>query len=43
MEDKLGKVLIVDDDAHINELIDMYLKSAGYKQKNVLMEMMRAI
>ena len=27
MEDKLGKVLIVDDDAHINELIDMYLKS----------------
>ena len=22
MEDKLGKVLIVDDDTHINELID---------------------
>ena len=33
MEDKLGKVLIVDDDAHINELIDMYLKSGGYTTK----------
>lgn len=33
MEEKLGKVLIVDDDAHINELIDMYLKSAGYSTK----------
>ena len=33
MEDKLGKVLIVDDDAHINELIDMYLKSGGYSTK----------
>lgn len=33
MEDKLGKILIVDDDAHINELIDMYLKSGGYSTK----------
>ena len=43
MEDKLGKVLIVDDDVHINELIDMYLKSGGYITKSVLMEMMLAI
>ena len=33
MEDKLGKVLIVDDDVHINELIDMYLKRGGYITK----------
>lgn len=33
MDDKLGKVLIVDDDININELIDMYLKSAGYETK----------
>ena len=33
MEEKLGKVLIVDDDAHINELIDMYLKSSGYNTR----------
>ena len=33
MEDKLGKVLIVDDDNHINELIDMYLTSGGYVTK----------
>lgn len=33
MEDKLGKILIVDDDVHINELIDMYLKSGGYSTK----------
>lgn len=33
MEDKLGKVLIVDDDININELIDMYLKSSGYSTK----------
>lgn len=33
MEDKLGKVLIVDDDTHINELIDMYLTSGGYVTK----------
>lgn len=33
MKDKLEKVLIVDDDIHINELIDMYLKSGGYSTK----------
>lgn len=33
MEDKLGKILVVDDDVHINELIDMYLKSSGYTTK----------
>lgn len=33
MEDKLGKILIVDDDMNINELIDMYLKSSGYETK----------
>lgn len=33
MKDKLEKVLIVDDDVHINELIDMYLKSGGYSTK----------
>ena len=33
MDDKLGKVLIVDDDIHINELIDMYLQSGGYRTK----------
>ena len=33
MDDKLGKVLIVDDDIHINELIDMYLQSGGYSTK----------
>lgn len=43
MEDKLGKVLIVDDDAHINELIDMYLKSGGYSTKKCFMGMMLAI
>ena len=31
MEDKFGKVLIVDDDVHINELIEMYFKSSGYE------------
>lgn len=30
MEEKFGKVLVVDDDLHINELIDMYLKSSGF-------------
>ena len=29
MEEKLGKVLIVDDDAHINELID--IASSNFK------------
>ena len=33
MDDKFGKVLIVDDDANINELIDMYLKSSGYETR----------
>lgn len=33
MDDKFGKVLVVDDDVHINELIDMYLKSSGYETK----------
>lgn len=33
MENKLGKILIVDDDSNINDLIDMYLKSAGYETK----------
>ena len=33
MKDKLEKVLIVDDDIHINELIDMYLQSGGYSTK----------
>lgn len=33
MKDKLEKVLIVDDDVNINELIDMYLKSGGYSTK----------
>ena len=33
MKEKLEKVLIVDDDVHINELIDMYLKSGGYSTK----------
>lgn len=33
MKDKLEKVLIVDDDVNINELIDMYLKSGGYNTK----------
>ena len=33
MDDKFGKVLIVDDDTHINELIDMYLKGSGYETR----------
>ena len=33
MEEKFGKVLVVDDDLHINELIDMYLKSSGYNTR----------
>lgn len=33
MDDKFRKVLIVDDDTHINELIDMYLKSSGYETR----------
>ena len=33
MDDKFEKILVVDDDTHINELIDMYLKSSGYETK----------
>ena len=33
MDDRVGKVLIVDDDLHINELIDMYVQSGGYRSK----------
>ncbi len=33
MGEKLGKILVVDDDIHINELIDMYLKNSGYETK----------
>lgn len=33
MEGNLGVVLIVDDDANICEVINMYLKSAGYETK----------
>ncbi len=33
MAKKIGKILIVDDDVNINELIDMYLKNSGYETK----------
>ena len=33
MDDRFGKILIVDDDININDLIDMYLKSVGYYTK----------
>ncbi|MGL5480130.1 MAG: response regulator transcription factor, partial [Clostridium sp.] len=33
MEGVLGKVLIVDDDENICEVINMYVKSAGYDTK----------
>ncbi|NLK95087.1 MAG: response regulator transcription factor [Clostridiales bacterium] len=33
MEGSLGKVLIVDDDVNICEVIDMYLKNSGYETK----------
>ncbi len=33
MKVKSGKVLIVDDDENICEVINMYLKSAGYETK----------
>ena len=35
MEGTLGKVLIVDDDSNICELINMYLKSTGYDTRVV--------
>lgn len=33
MESRLGKVLIVDDDENICEVINMYLSSAGYETR----------
>lgn len=33
MEGKIGKVLIVDDDENISEVIKMYVESAGYATK----------
>lgn len=33
MEGLTGKVLIVDDDDNISEVINMYLKSSGYNTK----------
>ena len=33
MEGKIGKILVVDDDENICEVINMYLKSIGYKTK----------
>ena len=33
MDGVLGKVLIVDDDENICEVINMYVKSAGYDTK----------
>ena len=35
MEGNLGKVLIVDDDTNIAEVINMYLQSSGYDTKMV--------
>ncbi|MGG7179043.1 response regulator [Clostridium paraputrificum] len=35
MEGTLGKILIVDDDANICEVINMYLKSSGYDTRMV--------
>ena len=36
MEGKLGKVLVVDDDDNICEVLNMYLKSSGYDTKSSL-------
>lgn len=33
MDNKLGKILIVDDDENISEVINMYLSSSGYETK----------
>lgn len=33
MESKLGRILVVDDDENICELINMYLNSGGYETK----------
>lgn len=34
MEARLGRVLVVDDDENICEVINMYLNSSGYQTKN---------
>lgn len=36
MDGVTTKVLIVDDDENISEVIDMYLKSSGYNTKIAL-------
>ena len=33
MDGNLGRVLVVDDDVNICEVINMYLKSSGYETK----------
>lgn len=33
MEGKIGKILIVDDDENISEVLKMYLQSSGYDIK----------
>lgn len=35
MDNKLGKVLVVDDDRNISEIIGIYLMNAGYEIKKV--------
>ena len=30
MEGKIGKILVVDDDENISEVLKMYLQSSGY-------------
>lgn len=35
MDNKLGKVLVVDDDKNISEIIGIYLMNAGYEIKKV--------
>lgn len=35
MDNKLGKVLVVDDDKNISEIISIYLLNAGYEVKKV--------
>ena len=35
MEARLGKVLVVDDDENICEVINMYLNSSGYETKKL--------
>jgi len=38
MDNKLGKVLVVDDDKNISEIIGIYLMNAGYEIKKVYNE-----